>query len=57
MAAALTRQFALALRVRDRITEITEAAQRVEDLQSQLDQRVSRTKDEAYAKRARSISR
>jgi hypothetical protein len=47
----LARQFALALRVRNRITEITEAAQRVEDLQSQLDQRMSQTKDEAYAKR------
>jgi photosystem II stability/assembly factor-like uncharacterized protein len=47
----LARQFALSIRVRDRINEIVDAALRVEDLQSQLDQRTTQTKEQAYAKR------
>jgi photosystem II stability/assembly factor-like uncharacterized protein len=46
----LARQYALAIRVRDRITEITEAAQRVEDIQSQLDLRMTHAKNQVYAK-------
>jgi hypothetical protein len=49
--AELVQQFNLALRVRDRITEVSEGAMRIEDIQSQLDQRVSQSKDQAYAKR------
>jgi photosystem II stability/assembly factor-like uncharacterized protein len=49
--AELKRQFDLALQVRDRITDIVDGATRVEDIQSQLDQRVSQTKDQSYAKR------
>jgi len=49
--AELARQFALASRVRDRITDVSEAATRIEDIQSQLDQRVSQAKGQAYATR------
>jgi photosystem II stability/assembly factor-like uncharacterized protein len=50
-AAELARQFALALNVRDRITDVVEGATRVEDIQAQLDQRVSQSKGQAFASR------
>jgi photosystem II stability/assembly factor-like uncharacterized protein len=49
--AELKRQFDLAIAVRDRITNVTDAATRIEDIQSQLDQRVSQAKEQSYAKR------
>jgi photosystem II stability/assembly factor-like uncharacterized protein len=49
--ADLKRQFDLAIAVRDRTTDVAEAATRIEDIQSQLDQRVSQSKDQPYAKR------
>ena len=49
--AELAQQFTLALSVRDRITDVADGAQRIEDIQSQLDQRVSQSKDQSYAKR------
>ena len=49
--AELARQFALATNVRDRITDVVDGATRIEDIQSQLDQRVSQSKDQAYASR------
>jgi hypothetical protein len=49
--AELVQQFTLALSVRDRITDVVEGAQRIEDIQAQLDQRVSQSKDQSYAKR------
>ena len=49
--AELKQQFDLALKVRDRITDIFDAVTRVEDFQSQLDQRVAQSKDQSYAKR------
>jgi len=42
--AELVRQFNLALNVRDRINDVADGATRIEDLQSQLDQRVSQSK-------------
>jgi hypothetical protein len=50
-AAELVQQFELAIKVRDRISSITEAALRIEDIQSQLDQRTTQTAQQAYAKR------
>ena len=49
--AELVRQFALALRVRDRINDVANGAERVEDLQSQLDKRVSQAKGQGYEQR------
>ena len=49
--AELVRQFALATNVRDRITDVVDGATRIEDLQTQLDQRVSQSKGQAYASR------
>jgi photosystem II stability/assembly factor-like uncharacterized protein len=49
--AELKRQFDLAIAVRDRITDVSDGATRIEDIQSQLDQRVSQSKDQPYAKR------
>jgi photosystem II stability/assembly factor-like uncharacterized protein len=49
--AELVAQFETALRTRDRITEVAEAAVRVEDIQAQLDARAKQTKDEAFGKR------
>jgi hypothetical protein len=49
--AELVAQFETALRTRDRITEVAEAAVRVEDIQSQLDARAKQTKDQAFGKR------
>ncbi len=37
--------------MRDRISDIADAATRIEDMQSQLDQRVSQSKEQSYAKR------
>lgn len=50
-AAGLVKQFQLAIRVRDRINDVVDAATRIEDFQSQIDKRVARSKDEAFAKR------
>jgi hypothetical protein len=44
-------QFELAIKVRDRITDVVDAAVRVEGIQGQMDQRVGLTKDQSYAKR------
>ena len=49
--AELVRQFALATNVRDRITDVVDGATRIEDIQAQLDQRVSQGKGQAYASR------
>jgi hypothetical protein len=49
--AELVQQFAMATRVRDRITDVVDGATRIEDIQSQLDQRVAQSKDLASAKR------
>jgi hypothetical protein len=49
--AELVRQFALATNVRDRITDVVDGATRIEDIQAQLDQRVSQSKGQAYASR------
>ena len=49
--AELVQQFQAALKVRDRITDISDAAMRIEDLESQLDQRTAQTADQPYAKR------
>ena len=48
--ADLQKSFDLAIRVRDKITEISEAFNRIEDLQAQIDTRVGQTKDQSYAK-------
>jgi hypothetical protein len=49
--AELARQFALATNVTGRITDVTEGATRIEDIQAQLDQRVTQSKGQAYASR------
>jgi photosystem II stability/assembly factor-like uncharacterized protein len=49
--AELARQFQLALRVRDRITDVSEGALRIEDIQMQLDQRMAQAKELSAAKR------
>ena len=49
--ADLQKQFQLALQVRDRINDVVDAANRVEDIQGQLDKRVSMAKDQAFSKR------
>jgi hypothetical protein len=54
-AAELQQQFDLAIKVRDRINDIVDAASRVESIQGQLDQRVSMTKDQSYAKRVSDV--
>jgi photosystem II stability/assembly factor-like uncharacterized protein len=48
--AELTAQFDAAQKVRARLEEIVERVERLEDLQSQLDARVSQTKDQTYGK-------
>lgn len=55
-AAELAEQYAAGLRVRDRINEIVENVQRLEDIQKQLDARKAQTKDQAYAKRVDSTA-
>ena len=54
--AELVQQFELVLKARDKITEVSEHAVRIEDVQSQLDQRVTQTKDLAFAKRVDSAA-
>ena len=49
--ADLQKSFDLAIRVRDKITTISEAFNRIEELQSQIDNRVSQTSDQSYAVR------
>ncbi|HVT39133.1 MAG TPA: glycosyl hydrolase [Gemmatimonadaceae bacterium] len=49
--AEFAKQFQSVTRVRDRISELVAAATRVEDIQSQLDERTSQTKDQPAAKR------
>jgi hypothetical protein len=49
--ADLVAQFELALKVRDRISDVVDAATRVENLQSQIDDRTAQTKEQPYAKR------
>jgi photosystem II stability/assembly factor-like uncharacterized protein len=49
--ADLVAQYEAAKRVHDRISDIVDNVLRAEDLQAQLDARVSQTKDQAYAKR------
>jgi photosystem II stability/assembly factor-like uncharacterized protein len=49
--ADLVAQFDAAIKARDRITDVVDAAQRIEDFQSQIDDRAARTKDQPYAKR------
>jgi photosystem II stability/assembly factor-like uncharacterized protein len=49
--ADLQKQFQLALQVRDRINDVVDAANRVEDIQGQLDKRVGMAKDQPFAKR------
>jgi len=44
------------LKTRDKITEVSEHSVRIEDVQSQLDQRVTQTKDLAFAKRVDSAA-
>jgi hypothetical protein len=46
--ADLQKSFELAIRVRDKITEISDAFNRIEDLQGQIDTRVSQTKDQGF---------
>ena len=55
-AADLIQQFELVLKTRDKITEVVEHSVRIEDVQSQLDQRVTQTKDLAFAKRVDSAA-
>jgi len=45
------KQFQLALQVRDRVNDVVDAANRVEDIQGQLDKRVAMAKEQAFAKR------
>ena len=54
--AELTAQFDAVMRTRDQINAVVESSQRIEDIQSQLDQRVSQTKEQAYAKRVDSAA-
>src|SRR5439155_22579717 len=49
--AELVQQFNLALSVRDRINDVVAGVHRIEDMQSQLDQRTAQSKDQPYAKR------
>ena len=48
--AELTKQFELATQIRDRINDVSDAAMRVEDLQAQLDQRVTQSRDQSFGK-------
>jgi photosystem II stability/assembly factor-like uncharacterized protein len=55
--AELVQQFQAALKVRDRITDLTDAVVRVEEFQSQLDQRTTQTADQPYAKRVKDAAK
>jgi hypothetical protein len=54
--AELVRQFETVLKVRDKITEVSDHAVRVEEIQSQLDQRVTQSRELAFAKRVDSAA-
>jgi photosystem II stability/assembly factor-like uncharacterized protein len=54
--ADLVAQFQTVLKVRDKITEVTDHSVRVEDIQGQLDQRVSQSKELDFAKRIDSVA-
>ena len=54
--AELIAQFEAIIKVRDKITEVSENSTRVEDIQGQLDQRVTQSKDLAFAKRVDSAA-
>jgi len=56
-AAELAKQFELTTKVRDRITDVSDAVGRIEDLQAQLDQRVTQAKEQPYAKRVSEASK
>lgn len=55
--AELAEQYAMALRVRDRLNEIAENVKRTEEIQRQLDARATQTKDQPYAKRVDSVAK
>jgi photosystem II stability/assembly factor-like uncharacterized protein len=55
--ADLQKSFDLAIRVRDKITEISDAFNRIEDLQEQIDKRVDQTKDQSYAASLKSATK
>ncbi len=52
----LIAQFNAVQRTRDQINEVAESALRIEEIQSQLDQRVRQTKDQAYGARVDSAA-
>jgi hypothetical protein len=54
--AELVRQFETIIKVRDKITEVSDYSVRIEDIQGQLDQRVTQSKDLAFAKRVDSAA-
>lgn len=56
-AAELAEQYAMALRVRDRLNEIAEQVKRTEEIQHQLDARLTQTKDQPYAKQVDSVAK
>jgi hypothetical protein len=55
--ADLERQFALITRIRDRITDVVDGVDRIEDLQSQLDQRMKQAKGSAASARVDSLGK
>ncbi|MBV6522610.1 MAG: hypothetical protein MNPFHGCM_02758 [Gemmatimonadaceae bacterium] len=55
--AELAQQFDVAMRTHDRLNEIAENVARIEDIQAQLDARVTQTKNEAYAERVSSAAK
>ena len=55
--ADLEKSFGLAIKVRDKISEISDAFNRIEDLQAQIDTRVSQTKDQSIATRVKSATK
>ena len=54
--ADLQKMFDLAIKVRDKITAISEAFNRIEELQAQIDTRVNQTSDQSYAARLKEAS-
>ncbi len=56
-AADMERQFALITKVRDRITDVSEGVERIEDLQSQIDQRMKHAKGSAASARVDSLGK
>jgi len=55
--AELERQFVLASKVRDRITDVSEGVERIEDLQEQLDKRMSQAKGSPASARVDSLGK